>query len=351
MLDAANQVIERSLEMFPAGNILLMDVLQDDAVKQFSSQRPDINWSAFTPYFDTWQKQLSHFSPSDIQHSAWLAGDADLDAVIIYYPKAKARFDYYLSMVSKRLKPGAIIYVVGEKKGGVNSCQKALKPYTDKANKIDSARHCMLFKAVFNGDACSKQQDDWYSVNTFELEVAKQPITIDIHALPGTFALNRLDEGTELLLKTMEPVKGVGLDFGCGCGVISAALNKAFDCEMIGVDVDAIAVASSNKTFAENKVNSKAITSDGLSQLLTAGHKFNFVATNPPFHTGLNTDYGITENMMAKIKTLLTPSYTMWMVANSFLPYPALFQKYLKPAEVKTKNKRFTIYFCRNKSN
>ena len=345
MLLAENQVIERNLDHLPAGEILLLDALPDQALVEFGRQRPDVRWSAFTPFVDTQDKlKSSANSQQTVFFGPWLEGETKYDAVVLYYPKTKLRFDYYLSFATKLLKPDGMLYVVGEKKGGVKSCDKALKPFAIKPYKLDAARHCLLYAAAFNGKPCPKSFDSWFSATPIEIEVSGQNINLELQALPGVFSANRIDEGSELLLKSMEQVQGSGLDFGCGCGVLSAALAKRFDVSMTGVDVDALAVASSNKTFERNGIDAKALCSDGLETILSSNQSFDFVATNPPFHTGIKTDYGITEAFIRQLPKILNKEFQLWMVANAFLPYPDLINRHLKPVEIKSKNNRFNIY-------
>lgn len=347
MLLAENQVIERNIEHLPEGNVLLLDMLEDDAMSEFAQLRKDITWYGYTPFFDTWQRS----DKSKVFFSAWLQEseiNTRFDAVIIYYPKTKLRFDYYLSMISKLLNTDATIYVVGEKKGGVKSCEKQIKSYSPKANKLDAARHCQLYSAWFNGEVCTKQMNDWFNVRPTTVNIDSKSVELDLYSLPGVFSASGVDEGTQLLLDTIEPVSGKGVDFGCGCGVISAAVAKAFGCQLTAIDVDALAVASSNKTFAMNNIDAQAIASNGLSELVSAGKQFNFIVSNPPFHTGLKTDYGITEAFLKNSQKVMRSSFCIWMVANAFLPYPELFNRYIRPAVIKNKNKRFNIYFTKS---
>jgi len=345
MLLAENQVIERNIDHLPSGNVLLLDALPDDAIAEFRQQRPDINWTAFTPFFDTFETLKNKNQDNcQVEFGPWLESETTFDAVVIYYPKTKLRFEYYLSFASKLLASDGMFYVVGEKKGGVKSCDKALKPFSIKPYKLDAARHCMLFAAAFNDKACSKNMENWFSSTSIEVDVAGETISLDLQALPGVFSANRIDEGTELLLASMTQVQGQGLDFGCGCGVISAALAKRFDVSMHGVDVDALSVASSNQTFKINNVSAKALCSNGLSEILSRQLNYDFVATNPPFHTGIKTDYGITETLIKQLPRILKRSFQVWMVANHFLPYPEIFKRHLKPVDIKSKNNRFNIY-------
>ena len=346
MLMAENQVIERNLAHFPAGEVLLIDALPDRALDTFGQQRPDIRWTAYTPFFDTFHslKSKTRSKQVNIEFGPWLETSTKYDAIVIYYPKTKLRFDYYLSFATKLLADDGMLYVVGEKKGGVKSCDKGLKPFCVKPYKLDAARHCLMYAAAFNGEPCLKEYTDWFSSTRLDIEVAGQTVALDLQALPGVFSANRLDEGSALLLKTMERVSGSGLDFGCGCGVLSAAIGKRFGATMTGLDVDALSVASSNQTFEHNDIDAKAECSNGLDVLLNKKQRFDFIATNPPFHTGIKTDYSITETFIQQARLVLKPNFQVWMVANAFLPYPEIFKRHLKPVEIKSKNNRFNIY-------
>ena len=350
MMQPENQVIIRNIEQLPSGKVLLIDALPDHALKEFSALRPDISWTVYTPYIDT-AELLSNISIASqgslpVHKSAWLTSEQVglFDAVLIYYPKAKQRFDYYLSMASQLLEQDGQIFIVGEKKGGVKSCDKALKPFSNGTKKLDSARHCMLFTAAFNNHTCKKSMDSWFNDVNLDIDFAGTSINLTLASLPGVFSAKRLDNGTELLLKNMTAVSGKGIDFGCGCGVISAALSLKNDNQIVAIDVDALAVESSNRTFKINGCNATAIHSNGLSNLMNQSNQFDFIASNPPFHTGLQTDYSIVDLFLKSSAKLLKSKYEMWIVANSFLPYQPLFKKYLKAANTVENNKRFSVY-------
>jgi len=348
-----NQVIIRNIDHLPAGNILLMDALPDASLNELSKLRPDIHWTVYTPYIDT-AEYLSSQSVSSqdnlkVHKSAWLtkAQAGEFDAVIIYYPKAKLRFDYYLSMVSQLLKTDGEYFVIGEKKGGVKGCDKVLNKFTTGASKIDSARHCMLFNAVSNNEPCNKTMESWFSETNLEINVSGETKKVTLASLPGVFSAKGLDNGTELLLKNMLPVEGKGIDFGCGCGVIATVLSLDSKNEVIGIDVDVLAIESSKRTFELNNVTATAIHSNGLANLMNNANQFDFIVSNPPFHTGLQTDYSIVDQFLKNSAVLLKNRFNMWVVANSFLPYPELFQKYLKSGKTIINNKRFSVYHIR----
>ncbi len=356
-----NQVIERNLDDLPAGNILLVDALPDDALRVFSQARPDITWFVYTPFIDTYEvlsKQGEGLAQvANVNTSAWLSqediGDVKFVAAIIYFPKAKQRFDYYVSMVSKLLSPDGLWFAVGEKKGGVKGCEKALKPFAAGVKKVDAARHCMLFSATFNNQACHKTMADWFTTKNVDVQYKPSKaersagplstVELTLASLPGVFSATRLDSGTEMLLKEVHDLKGHGLDFGCGCGVIATTIAKTQEVTVDALDVDALAVASTMRTFELNSVDGKAIHSNGISGLV-AKPTYKFIVSNPPFHTGLKTDYSIVEKFIKDSKVRLKMNYQMWVVANSFLPYQDWFAKFLRPATTVVNNKRFSVY-------
>ncbi|QTH63530.1 class I SAM-dependent methyltransferase [Psychrosphaera ytuae] len=358
-LFAENQVIERNIEHLPSGHVLLVDALPDNALRAFSEARPDITWHVFTPFADTYETLSAQTSSiqslEGVYTGAWLSANNNkaaplpqFNAVIIYYPKTKQRFEYYTSMVSQLLAEDADWFVVGEKKGGVKSCDKGLKPYVYASKKLDAARHCMLFHGVYNNRASEASLEDWFNTTSTQVKTqgaSGQAITVDLQlaSLPGVFSATKLDAGTDLLLQHIHSLQGRGLDFGCGCGVIATTLAKAFDVNIDALDVDALAVESTRRSFELNGIDGTAIHSNGLGQI-SKQHQYDFIVSNPPFHTGINTDYSIVESFLKGSKARLKSRYQMWIVANSFLPYQDWFAKFLKSANTIVNNKRFSVY-------
>ena len=348
MLSPANQVIERNIHQLPAGKGLLIDPPDDQALSVFASLRPDIEWTVFTPYISLYQSLVTN-SHCHVFCDSWLTAEqaSGFDSAIIYYPKTKSRFDYYLSNISQLLKENASIFSVGEKKSGVKSCAKALTPFAESTQKLDAARHCLLFVSPFNNQVCPKNRDDWFSQKAISVNIDGQEVSISLYSLPGVFNDGKLDDGTQLLLNNIKNIpqsKINALDFGCGCGVIATSLSKRYSIAFAAVDVDALAVASSNKTFTENGVQATAYCSNGLEEVLKRNLKVDILVTNPPFHTGQKTDYSVTEQLLKNSTNLLKKDYQLWMVANHFLPYPELFKKYLKACQTVANNNRFNIY-------
>ena len=98
----------------------------------------------------------------------------------------------------------------------------------------------------------------------YELPLAEGPLKVV--SLPGVFSHGRLDRGTELLLEHLDKLpSGHLLDFGCGAGVLGAAVKRRYPHNSVTMlDVDAFAAASSRLTLAANGLEGEVITGNGI---------------------------------------------------------------------------------------
>lgn len=109
------------------------------------------------------------------------------------------------------------------------------------------------------------------------------------------------------------------VDFGCGAGIIAAALLKAQpELKVECVDINAMALKSCELTLAANHFIAKTYASDGLSQ--TQG-RFDGIISNPPFHDGLQSTTEIAKKFVQDSVQKLAKGGCWHIVANRHLPY------------------------------
>lgn len=256
---------------------------------------------------------------------------------VLFLPKSKELTDYLLSAMAARLA-GKELYLVGEKRAGIERAAKQLAPF-GKPRKLDSARHCQLWQVTVES---APPAPELHSLaRHYELELAGGPLKVV--SLPGVFSHGRLDVGTQLLLKHLDNLpSGHILDFGCGAGVLGAALKRNYPHNQLTLlDVDAFAAASSRLTLAANGLEAEVITGDGID---AAPLGLNAILSNPPFHEGVRTDYHATENLLRKAGKHLAKGGELRLVANSFLRYQPLIEEYLGICAVKAEGQGFRIY-------
>ncbi|MGL5358812.1 MAG: methyltransferase [Shewanella sp.] len=264
---------------------------------------------------------------------------AKYDTVIIYFPKAKNLAPYLFNLAANHLQPNGQLLVVGENKGGIKSLVKLLPDYFAPGVKRDNARHCLLFTSQLERAAPTFHLKDWLS--QYQLETPQGEITIC--NLVGVFSEKRLDLGTELLLSHLPTFSGRVLDFGCGAGVIAAALLKAqpslaLEC----VDINAMALASCELTLAANGMTAKVYPSDGLTQ--TQG-QFNGIISNPPFHDGLASTTSIAQRFVEDSAKQLKHNGIWQIVANRHLPYSDMIAAQFGQLQVPADNNKYKLYY------
>ncbi len=327
-MDPRSEVLLRQAELF-AGPLLLAGLPADDLLGQLPAAR---GWS--------WQAgehaQLAARFAERL--SFGVAPDAaPFETAVLFLPKSRELTDYLLQALAARL-PGKLLYLVGEKRGGIERAAKQLAAFGS-PRKLDSARHCQLWQVRVEQAPAAPELPAL--ARRYTLELADGPL--EVVTLPGVFSHGRLDVGTELLLAHLDGLKsGRLLDFGCGAGVLGAVLKRRYPAaEVVMLDVDAFAVASSRLTLAANGLQAQVIAGDGID---AAPDHLDAIVSNPPFHSGVHTDYQASERLFARAASHLRPHGELRIVANSFLKYPPLIERHLGACRTLAEANGFRIY-------
>jgi len=327
-MDPRSEVLLRQAELFQ-GSVLLAGLPADDLLGRLPGAHGWCWHAGDQAALDARFPGRSHFGVNVPERS--------FDTAVVFLPKAKDLTDYLLNAVAARLA-GHEVYLVGEKRSGVESASKQLNPF-GKPRKLDSARHCQLWQVTVANTPEAKPLESL--AQTYELALAEGPLKIV--SLPGVFSHGRLDRGSALLLDHLDKLpSGHLLDFGCGAGVLGAAVKRRYPHNTVTLlDVDAFATASSRLTLAANGLEAEVLTGDGID---AAPMGLNAILSNPPFHVGVHTDYQATENLLRKAAKHLKNGGELRLVANSFLKYQPLIEEHLGECTIKAEGQGFRIY-------
>jgi 16S rRNA (guanine1207-N2)-methyltransferase len=146
--------------------------------------------------------------------------------------------------------------------------------------------------------------------------------TFHVALRDGVFARGGLDDGTRMLLETVEVrPDDRALDLGCGSGIIGMLLARLASAGHVDlVDSDSAAVALARDNLITNKIaNATASVGDGIGA--APGTAYDLIATNPPFHLGRRQTTAIARAFIADAARALRPAGRFYLVANRFLPY------------------------------
>ncbi|HCH70410.1 MAG TPA: 16S rRNA methyltransferase [Colwellia sp.] len=347
-----SQVLLRNIKILSANTPLFINLMEDGFITHYLNDYSEANITCYNTNFidyiaiyDKYKNQIKTLFTSEYK------SETKHDLVIINFPKSKEELAFTLAMIAPYLLPDAKIILVGEKKGGVQSSPKLTQHFLSSCQKIDAARHCLLFGGIHETKKDENKAfsiDDWYK--SYQINVSG--ISLTIASLPGVFSQKKLDVGTALLLDNLpKDMQGKVLDFGCGAGVISCFIGKKFEnTELSLLDVSALAIASAKRTLTLNGLIGSVFASNSLSNVT---ENYQHIVSNPPFHQGTKTSYQATEDFLRGIKKHLVSNKNnksnITIVANSFLQYLPLMQQHIGKTETIARKQGFTIY-CHTKN-
>jgi 16S rRNA (guanine1207-N2)-methyltransferase len=330
-MDPRSEVLLRQAELF-SGELLLAGLPADDLLGRLPNAR---GWS--------WHAGEHQRLQARFPERCAFAAEAPagrFDSAVLFLPKSRELCDYLLNALAARL-PGRPLFLVGEKRAGIERAARQLAPLGE-VRKLDSARHCQLWQVRV--DNCPPAPELHALAQHFELDLDDGPL--QVVSLPGVFSHGRLDRGTALLLDKLDGLPcGRLLDFGCGAGIVGAALKRRYPAsEVVMLDVDAFAVESSRLTLAANGLQAEVIAGDGID---AAPGECAAIISNPPFHQGVHTSYEASETLLQRAASHLQSGGELRLVANAFLRYPPLIEAHLGRCETLIEADGFRIYRAR----
>ena len=274
------------------------------------------------------------------------------DVVVIESPKGRLINRRWLVEAYTLLHSGGALYLAGSNDLGIQSIARDAGELFGNTRILDYKKGARIVQLVKTSRTNREPTwstepgiapDTWI---TYPMQVNKRMLTI--HLLPGVFSLAGLDDGTSLLLEKIgTPDASRILDVGCGCGVIGLVLaqrlqeiNRSYSIDM--VDSDLYAVASARKNITESRlINIQTFPSDLLQAV--EKNKYELIVSNPPFHAGKEVNYMISEAMILQSHRALDMGGQLTLVANSFIRYEKMLEKYFRVVDIVAQNNRFRL--------
>jgi 16S rRNA (guanine1207-N2)-methyltransferase len=252
---------------------------------------------------------------------------------LLFHPKSRARLEMSLRLLADRLGVGGTLWVVGTKAEGIGSADGVLSRVGRLLGK-GSGRHARILRAEVarlpDGERpVGHPLEAW--LTEFNVQIGSMHPLV-LCSLPGVFSHGALDDGTRLLLETVPSLPGPLLDVGCGCGVLGAWYGRKADGgqgsagadpdrgagsgDVVLLDADAFAVEASRATLRRNGIEGRVVHGD----VFPHEGLFRSIVSNPPFHQGVRTHHGVTEELIRLAPERLLSGGTLTLVCNRFLP-------------------------------
>lgn len=233
---------------------------------------------------------------------------------IVCVPRAKAEARALMAEAS-----GADLIVVdGQKTDGVEALLKDCKALGLAVGEALSKAHGKLALVTPGPELAA-----W----------AAKPMQVEggFQTLPAVFSADGPDRGSVLLAAALPAKLGARVaDLGAGWGYLSRAIltrEGVKELDLVEAEAEALACARLNILDARARFHWADATTFKPARFWDA------VVMNPPFHTAREADAGLGMAFIKAAQRGLSPSGSLWMVANRHLPYDKLLISLFKQVE------------------
>ncbi|HYA99325.1 MAG TPA: class I SAM-dependent methyltransferase [Ktedonobacteraceae bacterium] len=278
---------------------------------------------------------------------------ATIDVAILnlLFQPSNAWMIFGLQLAAYALKSGGRLYVVGAKDRGILTIAKRMQAlFGNLETLVISKGHRVI---------CSHKEADSLYVHSENVGVplaGTLPNTRDTSLttpipdlLLTSFAEGKLDEGTRLLIESLEVhATDVALDIGCGAGYIGRHVAQvASKGHVTMVDASLVAVgAACNMVEQSGLTNVQVLASNGTQAVFE--QRFDLIVTNPPLHIGGIQTTEIGERFIRQAAHALRPRGRFYLVANRFLKYESTLQACFHTVEEVGGNTRYKVLLATN---
>ena len=236
--------------------------------------------------------------------------EAGFSEFIVAAPGSVLERRYMLAQALRLLEPGASLVALAPKSAGGGRLASELEAFGCAVHETAKAHHRIC--------RCARPDSP---VGLDDALAAGGPQVLPdlgLWSQPGVFSWNRIDTGSALLIETLPPLAGRGLDLGCGIGVLSlAALRSEAVTALTLVDADRRAIEAARRNVIDPRA--RFLHADARDEVV--GFELDFALINPPFHAAGDEDRNLGQALARAAAMSLKRGGALWLVANVTLPY------------------------------
>lgn len=232
-------------------------------------------------------------------------------AAVVCLPRARAAAAARIAAAMAAVVPGGPVLVDGQKHDGIEAALATCRARAPVAGPLPKA-HGKCF--VLAADAAAFA----------DLAVHPRPIEGGFVTLPGVFSADGPDPGSALLAAHLPAgMAGRVADLGGGWGYLARAVlarEGVVRLDLVEADHDALACARANLA---GDPRAHLHWADATAPDTLPAGAFDWVVTNPPFHSGRAANPALGRAFLGATARLLAAHGTALVVANTRLPYEA----------------------------
>lgn len=279
-------------------------------------------------------RQLSPLIPGsdDVAQVA----DASFDEVALLVPPGAVEARYVVAQGLRTLAPGGALIAAAPKDRGGLRLKRILEAFG--CDVAETARRHHRICAV-------ERPATLTGLDEAIADGAPRLLPSGLWSQPGVFSWDRLDPGSDLLLKHLPKLKGRGADFGCGIGWLSRAVLTSPDVtSLLLIDLDRRAVDCARRNVEDPRAT---VEWADVRRTATPLADLDFVVMNPPFHDGGAEDRALGQAFIRAASAALRKGGSLWLTANRHLPYEAVLGEAFKAVKPVADSGGFKVYEAR----
>ena len=262
------------------------------------------------------------------------------DLAIVRLARAKDEQEMTAHAVFSVLASQGRLLLYGGNDEGIRSAAAGLAELSGTIDTIAKRGHGRVLAARPPPRAELRQNlAAWRRLDTLPIAGQPRPWV----SYPGLFAAGEIDAGTALLVATLPalPAGARVADFGCGSGVIGAALMLTAGIDLDMIDDDSVALIAAK----ENVPAGHAILGSSLQQA-KAG-LYDAILSNPPLHVGSSESHAALETLVREAPAHLRPGGCLQIVLQRRIALERLLAAHLEEVRVLADNGRYRVWRAR----
>lgn len=331
--DKITKLLLKQIDQFPLGNMLLVECGSGIIAGELQKRGALISTSNSNYINYRYSKKNCEGTHSfgDIMQDA-LEGTYEQ---ILFRITKSAQYNYSaVNRLLEKLTSDGQLFIAGGNKEGIKSVEKRLNqaaiPVTVFANGGGGR--------ILQIDASDARITEEYDILPTAYEFGDTTLTVD--TIPGLFSYGKSDKGSQLLLKHIPGMTGKKvLDLGCGSGILTKAALEKGVASVVATDIHATALTVTGMNIQDERCTIvPSYIADELDQ------KFDIVLTNPPFHEGQKSNFSIGEEWLRMMRNVVDKRTVVYLVANNFLPYIGMGEKFFEKVERIAEGNGFSVY-------
>lgn len=237
-----------------------------------------------------------------------------------------------LALALTSLKADGRLTALAPKTKGGSRIARELEELGCRVEETSQSHHRICFATKPASDAALK--------TAIEAGAPRFMKELGLWSQPGVFSWDRLDPGSQQLVRLLPALSGKGADFGCGLGYLAhGVLGSAAVQSLALIDIDRRAIDAARRNVGDPRVSFHwaDVTRMPLADL-------NFVVMNPPFHDAGIEDKNLGKRFIQKAADSLRKGSSLWLVANRHLPYEETLRSLLRRVELRGDQDGFKVY-------